>query len=221
MDVLPEPSGNIPDRLSFLKGTPNRGFPTLGGPWKSWLPDESTSILASTSGKIVSRRQVPLASSGLVEEEKTGFHDFTAHSAGVLSDTKHGGLRKDLSIAFEIPEEAFENSEFTRVLSDGEPEPDLAYSTDHSGRTASGPFSGRSTKTAVNYRDPSWASDKFFRGPTFDLLRDHYQLYRRINNPFSANASIPGQTFLPNTGDTTHWKIRGAPLSATTSAILR
>ncbi len=213
MDVLPEPSDSTPDRLSFLKGTPNRGFPTLGDPWQVWLPDDSASTLASTSGKIVSRRQVPLASSALEDEEKAGFHDFTTHSAGVLSDTKYGGLRKDLSIAFEIPEEAFENSEFTRVLSVGEPEPDLAYATDHSGRTASGRFSGRSTKTAVNYRDPSWDSDKFFRGPTFDLLRDHYQLYRRVNDPFSANASIPGQAFLPNTSDTTHKEIRGrAPM---------
>ena len=213
MDVLPKPSSNSMDRISFRKGTPNRGFPTLGGDWEDWLPDGSGSILASASGKIVSRRQIPLASAALENQGKAGFHDFTPFSAGVLSDSKNGGLRKDLSIAFEIPENSFKNSEFTRVLAGGEAEPELAYATNHGGRTGPGVFSGRSTKTAVNFRDPSWSPGNFFRGPTFDLLRDHYQLYRRLNDPFSPSASIAGQTFRPNTKDTTHWKTRGrAPL---------
>lgn len=209
-EVRKLPENNMADRLKFLASSPNRGFPTLGGDWKTWLPDGSDAVLAGTGGKFPTRRQIPLANSELVDDEKERFHDFTVSSAGVLSDSKNGGLRKDLSIAFEIPEASFKNSEFARVLTAGEMDPDVAYATNHSGRMASGPMSGRFTKTAVNYRDKdAWSSGFYFRGPTFDQLRDHYQLYRRVSNPFSANASIQAQTFLPNATVTTGGNIRG------------
>ena len=214
VEKLPSAASGPENRLKFLASSPNRGFPTLGAPWSKWLPDNSGTIQANTSGKLATRRQIALADPDLSDEEKLRFHDFTVASAGVMADTKHGGLKKDLSIAFEIPEDDFKNSEFTRKLADGELEPDLTYVTNHSGRTAAGPFRGRNTKTAVNYRDPSWSAGNVFRGPTFDLLRDHYQLYRRIADPLSPSANITGQAFLPNTENTIGRVIRGrAPFS--------
>ncbi len=205
------PENSTEERLKFLASSPNRGFATLGGPWQMWLPDGNDALLVSADGKLVSRKQVSLTSEALsadkkkqiqdqlTEEEKLRFHDFTVSSAGVLSDTKFGGLKKDLSIAFEIPEQSFINSEFTRKLSKGEPDYDLAYVTNHADRLSSGnTFVNRNTKTAVNYRDTSWPADYVFRGPTFDQLRDHYQLYRRIDKPFDGSASIAAQTFMPN-----------------------
>lgn len=217
---LPDASAGTAGKMQFLASSPNRGFPTLGKPWDEWLPDGSKSILESTEGKFVSRRQIPLADAGLSDEEKKRFHDFTVSSAGVMSDSRYGGLKKDLSIAFEIPERSFANSEFTRVLNIGERQPvfgiedakeldrerkKLAYATDHDtpgGRIiVGGPLKGRSTKTAINYRDPAWEANFIYRGPTFDQLRDHYQLYRRINDPFGASGSIAAQTFSPNHSD--------------------
>lgn len=195
--VLALPEGGMDERLAFLSASPNRGFPTLGGGWENWLPDMDGSVLDGNEGKFVSRGQVPLADKGLYDEAKERFHDFTVASAGVLSDSKNGGLRKDLSIAFEISEKSFRNSEFTRKLSEG----DLpnAFVTDHAtGMVSSSPFRGRSTKTILNYGDAQFPSGSFYRGPTFDILRDHYQLYRRMNDPFSASASIKAQPGAPN-----------------------
>ncbi len=198
--VLALPEGDTEERLLFLAGSPNRGFPTIGGEWEKWLPDGDEAALKGTEGKFVSRNQVPLAEEGLSDREKERFHDFTVASAGVLSDSKNGGLRKDLSIAFEIPEKSFANSEFTRVLAEGDGP--NAYATDHgSPMKSSSPFKGRPTKTIVNYEDPQFPSGSYYRGPTFDLLRDHYQLYRRFSDPFSANASVKAQHGAPNVPD--------------------
>ena len=197
--VLPLPPGNMNDRLTFRSGSPNRGFPTLGGDWKKWLPDQGGILTDEMDGKFVTRKQVALADSKFGPEAQKHFHDFTVSSAGVLSDSKNGGLRKDFSIAFEIPESAFKKSEFTQLLSEGEAL--NAYVTNHGSMNSSSPFKGRFTKTIVNYIDPQFGSGKFYRGPTFDILRDHYQLYRRLSSPFSPSASINAQIGAPNVPD--------------------
>ena len=198
--VLPLPAGGMAERLAFTAGSPNRGFPTMGGAWTSWLPEGNGAVLGSTDGKLVTRGQVPLANEDLLEEQREHFHDYSATSAGVLSDSKNGGLRKDLSIAFELPENLFKKTEFTRLLSAGD-SPD-AFVTDHGSSVKSGSaFKNRSTKTIANYRDPAFGPDQSYRGPTFDLLRDHYQLYRRLSQPFSAGASITAQIASPNVPD--------------------
>ena len=238
-------SASIAERLKLLAGSPNRGFPTLGSstPWERWSPDfigaGQITNFAASQAKLFARKQLPLISGGLADEEKARFHEFTTVSLGVLSDSKNGGLRKDLSIAFEIPENSFKNSEFTRVLTAGE-QP-LAFATDHDsirelapgsntpsspttpfplfnyiadtvaapGVPSANPFNGRFTKTAVNFRDEAtWPpydplTVQVYRGPTFDQLRDHYQLYRRQTSPFTAAASVNAQPFYPNAPYTT------------------
>ena len=214
------------ERLRFLASSPNRGFPGLGENWEKWLPSPEGSLPDGTQlhAKLATRQQVSLQARELVttgtpdlaEEAKAGFHDYSISSAGVLSDSKNGGLRKDLSIAFEIPEDSFANSEFTRVLDQGEIDKDLAYATDHRGnsrsiKSGSAPVNRRKTKTAINWTSPEWSSltnysapgasannPWVYRGPTFDLLRDHYQLYRRVKSPFTSSANLTAQTYLPN-----------------------
>ena len=197
--VRPVPTSGVAERLAFSSSFPNRGFPTLGGDWKKWLPDGGGALLESTAGKLVTRRQVPLADKNLVDEEKEHFHDFTVASAGVLSDSKYGGLRKDLSIAFELPDDLFKKTEFTRKLAAGDiPE---SFTTDHGGTVKSGsPFKGRQTKPIVNFSDPQFGGG-FYRGATFDQLRDHYQLYRRLSKPLTADAAITAQLASPNVAD--------------------
>ena len=201
---LPNASAGVSERLQYLASAPNRGFPTLDGAWKKWLTAAEGGSLPPAdvlSAKLLSRNQVALANPALIatQEDKARFHDFTASSAGVLSDSKNGGLRKDLSIAFEIPEASFKNSEFTRLLTAGDMP--NAYVTDHGSKVVAGsPFKGRLTKPIFNYTDPAF-SGSFYRGPTFDILRDHYQFYRRFSNPFSASASIDSQIGSPNIPD--------------------
>ncbi len=214
---VPAAGADMPDRLRFLASPQNRGFPVVGAPWDRWSPEYTGAgqipNFANTQARVLSRKQLAFASAGLAAEERTRFHEFTTFSAGVLSDSRLGGLRKDLSTAFEIPEVAFRNSEFTRVLTAGEKP--HAYATDHANRLQSGrPLTGRSTKTAINFRDDSWASGLVYRGPTYDQLRDHYQLYRRVSQPFAADASAAAQVFQPNapdtltTGGTPAWHVR-------------
>lgn len=56
---------------------------------------------ASTAGKMITLGQLPLAG---VDPEvmRRHIHDFTAYSSGLMTDTRWGGLRKDLSLAFEL-----------------------------------------------------------------------------------------------------------------------
>ena len=44
--------------------------------------------------------------------DKKYFHDFTTYSYGVLADVKNGGLKKDLSLAFEMEDDDFNKSAF-------------------------------------------------------------------------------------------------------------
>lgn len=191
---LPASSAGVSERIEFLGSSPNRGFPTLGTAWKNWLPTPEGTLPDADvlPSKLVSHNQVALADPSLVtsQEDKARFHDFTTYSSGVLSDSKNGGLRKDLSIAFEIPDPEFRDTEFTRKLTEGEINADLASATDHDASakkiSAGSPFKGRSTKTAINYQDPEWpdldsanydpAFPLIYRGPTFDQLRDHYRV---------------------------------------------
>ena len=220
--VAPPPAATTADRLKFLSGSPNRGVATLGTPWDAWPPASTApatqiATFSDNQAKLLTRQQIPFVNPTITaDQEKARFHEFTTVSAGVLSDSKNGGLRKDLSIAFEIPEALFKNTEFTRVLTTGEVNSSLAFATlqqgDDTHLSSTSPLY-RATKTAINYQDPSWpnldASNYdanypwVYRGPTFDQLRDHYQLYRRLSSPFSATASVASQVFRPNVTDMT------------------
>ena len=73
-------------------------------------------------GHIDTTRQLPLLSGfnsdaasdpdALASPEKSYFHDLSFVSAGVIADSFHGGLRRDLSRAFELSDDAFANTEF-------------------------------------------------------------------------------------------------------------
>ena len=201
---------NVAENLVARKMSPNLGFPTLGNDWTSWTVGSAQSPLSDASSRVLSRQQAALVDPAIEDQVTKGFHDFTTYSGGILSNSRVGGVKKDLSIAFEIPEAEFRRTEFAQVLSGGEVDPDVAFATDHGSRiTGASPLSGKSTKTAVNFRDSSWAQSNTFRGPTFDLLRDHYQLYRQVSNPFSPNAAIAGRALSPNVPDTSGNNIRG------------
>lgn len=62
--------------------------------------------------------------------EKNYFHDLSFVSAGVIADSFHGGLRRDLSRAFELSDDAFVNTEFGEGRSAaGSAQPDGAAGT--------------------------------------------------------------------------------------------
>ena len=82
-------------------------------------------------GQIDTTRQLTLLSGfnagatadpeAIATPEKTYYHDLSFVSAGVIADSFHGGLRRDLSRAFELSDDAFANTEFGegRYAADG------------------------------------------------------------------------------------------------------
>ncbi|GHB99944.1 hypothetical protein GCM10007047_15190 [Cerasicoccus arenae] len=94
------------------------------------------------------------------EQAGKAFHDITFHSAGVQSNTRDGGLKKDLSLAFEMTDAKFQsNADFT------------------------GKYPAPYVNHRVNYvflEDVGRGANYGIRGPTWDLLRNHYRLYKEV-----------------------------------------
>lgn len=120
--------------------------------------------------------------------DKRLFHDVTFSAAGVLADSAHGGLKRDLSVAFELSDEQFANSEFGQGLF-----------TDPT--TRAGPFIAAASHNLRGFeKDPmlvlkdngnnNYVAAPVFnrsnglggtlRGPTWWALRDYHRLYKQI-----------------------------------------
>lgn len=100
------------------------------------------------------------------------FHDLTTHSAGVLSDVRNGGLKKDLSLAFEMSDADFNQSTFGSA--------------------------GTRTINALGFglvQPIFWVNDA--HGPVWHLLRDYYRLYHAMEKPMT-DPTIDARVFGPN-----------------------
>ena len=123
--------------------------------------------------KIISKDQVPLIDTATNKFDKvndTYYHDFTTHSMGLLTNTKDGGLKEDLSLAFEHGTKAALNNP---VLPAG-----------HNGELTG---DDRFIYTIQNYTHPlgngtasgAGVIDRV-RGPRWDLLQEHYNLHKTL-----------------------------------------
>lgn len=108
---------------------------------------------------------------------KAQFHNLTTYSRGVLADAKNGGLKQDLSLAFELSDTAFNASAFGAAGSDTITSPGFGQVQ---------PIFRLENSTGVKANGPSW-----------HLLRDYYTIYQRMVNPLT-NPTLDAQTFLPN-----------------------
>jgi type II secretory pathway pseudopilin PulG len=68
---------------------------------RGWPADDSK------FGHLLSLEQAGLLNLGIPDFHRKYFHDLTAHSRGLLTDAKNGGLKRDLTLAFEN-EDVFE-----------------------------------------------------------------------------------------------------------------
>lgn len=107
--------------------------------------------------------------------EKIGnqyFHHLNTHAMGVLSDVKNGGLKKDLSLAFEMSEADFNLSEFAGA-----------------GPNAYSPWAGATFDVQPIFWLENTSPDGVSvpaHGPTWHILRDYYQLYHEVENVMTA-----------------------------------
>jgi hypothetical protein len=165
--------------------------------------------------KALSPADMPLVMSDTSDQSawlKQHRHDMTFGSRGVMADVKKGGLRRDLSLAFEMDGDAdITSTEQPSLfnLQDGEfvggsdkyastrDCPDMPVRERYlfrETRETGGPFADKIyLKTSrLENREQSVA-----RGPTWWNLRDYYNLYKRLKASGS-NYSIKARAYYPD-----------------------
>lgn len=152
-------------------------------------------------------------------------HDLSFWSQGLLVDSFWGGLKVDLSQAFEMSDAEFLASEFgegkegatllfyemnrtTRALP-----PIMQFQRgqkiwmpiwvpqDLTDALGAAPFRYDVAPLYThNWHDPDDSARGYvaLRGPTWLLLRDHHRLYKQVEWPSSANPTLRARTFWPN-----------------------
>lgn len=134
--------------------------------------------IARGLSSMVSLDQFGVLDEGLSDIHKHRLHDLTTSSYGLLTNVASGGIKKDLSLAFEM-----RLSDFNAVgafASDGEEVPVLpAHRVNYLFRfedfAAPGPV----------------IANPVARGPTWHLLRNYYRLYKQ-NDPDRMQSYKPG-----------------------------
>ena len=121
-------SPNVWDKGYLYSAARRTGQETLGGStslawpnFKLWSDTDLASVGGSKLSYVSSGNDLGAWAAGVTANAANGtlaadtvakyYGDITLRSYGVLSDTYNGGLRTDLSIAFELPHELFECGE--------------------------------------------------------------------------------------------------------------
>ncbi|WP_346188221.1 hypothetical protein [Rubritalea halochordaticola] len=111
---------------------------------------------------------------------KKGFHDFSAGNYTLLSDVRNTGLKRDLSSAFELDLAEFNAIE--EFHNSGEKNNTRDYSKFNSAEYNKPQYYGSQHSEGLGYLfeiPASAGGNRILRGPTWDLLRNHYRLYKR------------------------------------------
>ena len=163
----------------------------------------------------------------LASPERAYFHDLSFVSAGVIADSFHGGLRRDLSRAFELSDDAFANTEFGegrnatggtspdgsaatntengfggRTRAKGTDDPlMMAIVTGPNGNSSSGAGNGAAAVAAPVFSRTTAAGQ--VRGPAWWALRDYHRLYQQLG--WSSGAVSGRGTTTPELRARTFW----------------
>jgi len=139
----------------------------------------------------------------------------TMVSRGLNTDSQWGGLKVDLSSAFEKDDAAWKASEFSEGLaprdSAGNPLSGATYTFNPNGSTNRSAYSD--SKVDVKYEGSSHNIGTLYtyvyggrtiRGPTWDALRNYHRLYKEVawndsTNPVANSPTLRARTHYPNT----------------------
>lgn len=198
-DVRSPDDTNNADQMISLRSPLTPGYALVDGLGLLTNPSQLTSL--------DSVRQLPLLSG---YENTTGgrstpnarllFHDITGSSAGVLADSLNGGLKRDLSAAFELSDAQFAATEFGQGVAGA-----AATTTEKGVEAAAMPVLTQGSKTTA--AAPVFSrtvADGQVRGPTWWALRDYHRLYKQLGWTSSATSS-PRSTGTPTLKARTLW----------------
>ncbi len=143
---------------------------------ESLYPLDNTSSNAWV--RLLSLEQMGIIDSSLDTTLERRYHDLTTHSWGLLTNTANGGLKKDLSLAFEMGLTDFNND------------------ADFSGYESVRNLSAHQVNYLFKFDDfnaplPA-AANPMVRGPTWHLLRNYYRLYKPSDPDSSYKPLHPG-----------------------------
>lgn len=131
-------------------------------------------------------------------------HAITAHSRGVLADARHGGLKKDLTLAFEMSEEDFKKSPFYTT----DPMTFNMTGTDDLGSATvektqrwervdmilAENNARRSATPVFNIKLPDKGYVRNLRGPTWEVMHNYYNLRKE----FQGDGTLFSRVLYPN-----------------------
>lgn len=189
---------------------PHEGISNMAG-MESFIPDN---IDRREMDGLITINQLQLVDDGATDRNtlQSRYHDLTTHSMGILSDVAHGGLKRDLSIPFELPVMRPQpGTDWNYPLVSGDVSSDrhqdfstiweFSNSGDQNPQWASIYWpSGYRPDWWANkmgycfmYPDPRGGRDatglrKSLRGPTWHMLRNHYRSYKREHEGLAAVA---------------------------------
>lgn len=144
---------------------------------------------------------------------RDGRHDMTLGSRGVLADSKKGGLRRDLSLAFEMDgtAEAEAATQFNQQAGEFVGNGDtLSAPQKPAGLPVNERFLWRDSLGMPTGTGTSFAGSiplgKILRGPNWWALRDYANLYKRLSGS-GGDYTMPARAYFPNRSS------EGSPIS--------
>ena len=183
-------TANSPGNLQALRNPVTPGLALLPG-FENYTPNDGLAR-GQTLGDL--RNLTGFSEgTGLTPNSNRLFHDLSASAAGVLADSYHGGLKRDLSLAFELGDAEFNQTEFGAGKLGAAATGTAAGVESVAMRV---PLDGNSlTSTPVFNRT---TLDGEVRGPTWWALRDYHRLYKQVGWDASGMPTLKARTFYPN-----------------------
>jgi len=168
-----EGGGSVPENVGLVAP---RG---VGYGLDANFKDDAGNDLADILPKVLSQAQLPLAKAltSASFDSSVVWPHFTTRAVGLHTDVVRGGLKRDLSLAFELPDAAFQsafNGSFTG---------DDAGVTQYKGQKNLYTPIVTDPEQVVTDPFPGLNYDYHFRVahvPTFDSLRSYHRLYRHL-----------------------------------------
>jgi len=189
-DVRTTGTANSPGNLQALRNPVTPGLALLAG-FENYTPNDG--LVRSLTIDDIPNLTGFSEGTGATRNSNRFFHDLSASSAGVLADSYHGGLKRDLSLAFELGDADFNQTEFGAGKLGA-----AATGTANGVEVISMrvPLDGNSLLSTPVFNRSTLEGE--VRGPTWWALRDYHRLYKQVGWDTSGTPTLKARTFYPN-----------------------